>query len=101
MSETTKINPVKFRPGRIGMTPAAMQTMELMEVNPVELLARHLCGDWGDVDQEDAETNDQALTPGEESRILSVYGGEGNPDRLYIITEWDRSQTTILRADEY
>lgn len=69
-------------------------------------LARHARGDWGCVDPEDAATNDEALRDG--SRILSAYpvdparpcAGYGT-NCLWIITEADRSVTTILLPEEY
>ena len=66
-------------------------------------LTRHLAGDWGDVGQEDAALNDSALSEG--FRILSSYvipsGMFELSDRLWIITEADRSYTTILFPSEY
>lgn len=63
-------------------------------------LARHLTGDWGDVCREDWESNDAAVNGGD--RLVSVYNNEKNPDlKIWIITEWDRSATTILFPSEY
>jgi len=69
-------------------------------------LARHLCGDWGCVDAEDAATNDEALRGGD--KLLSAYPidpakpSEGFGDNtLWIITEADRSVTTFLLPEEY
>ncbi len=63
----------------------------------VNLIARHASGDWGDVPPEDALANVTALT--HRLRILSSYPvGE---HRVWIITEADRSSTTVLRPDEY
>ncbi|MFC1991469.1 hypothetical protein ACFLVC_01905 [Chloroflexota bacterium] len=71
-------------------------------------LNRHVKGDWGDVDDEDKQSNDQALKQG--TRLLSAYSPrEGGDDRfskngvatIWIITEADRSATTILFPDEY
>jgi hypothetical protein len=62
---------------------------------------RHKRGDWGDLCDEDKALNNAALK--EEGRILSAYDlptREGN-EKVYIITEWDRSVTTILFASEY
>jgi hypothetical protein len=71
--------------------------MKELRLDPSHYLARHVTGDWGDLDEHDKQANDEAVTDG--SRILSAYGtGE---KKLYIITEWDRSVTTILRPDEY
>jgi hypothetical protein len=61
-------------------------------------MRRHACGDWGDVDAEDAEANAEALECG--SRLLSAYQLESG-ERLWIITEADRSSTTILLSGEY
>ena len=68
-----------------------------------ESLARHLNGDWGDVDQEDKHSNDQALK--QETRLLSAYNDGRFPKNgvatIWIITGADRSATTILFPDEY
>lgn len=62
-----------------------------------ELVRRHLSGDWGDVDKQDAAANDRALKWGD--RILSSYKiGE---EKLWVITEADRSSTTVLTPGEY
>ncbi len=64
---------------------------------------RHIKGDWGDVDEEDKQTNDLSLKHGE--RLLSAYNDDRFPKHglstLWIITEGDRSVTTILFPDEY
>ena len=66
-------------------------------------LNRHVKGDWGDVDDEDKQTNDQALKQG--TRLLSAYNDDRFPKNgvstIWIITEADRSATTILFPDEY
>jgi hypothetical protein len=66
-------------------------------------LNRHVRGDWGDVDDEDKQTNYQALKQG--ARLLSVYNDGRFPKNgvatIWIITEADRSATTILFPDEY
>jgi hypothetical protein len=66
-------------------------------------LNRHVKGDWGDVDDEDKLTNDQALKQG--TRLLSAYNDERFPKNgvatIWIITEADRNATTILFPDEY
>lgn len=55
--------------------------------------------DWGDTCDEDKQTADESLKNGE--RILAVYGHEKSNTKIWIITEWDRSVTTILFPDEY
>ena len=66
-------------------------------------LNRHVKGDWGDVDGEDKQTNDQSLKQG--TRLLSVYNDDRFPKHgvaaIWIITEANRSATTILFPDEY
>jgi len=65
-------------------------------------LVRHSNGDWGDTCKADAKLNDDALESGED-RLLSVYKFEepGYENKIWIITEWDRSVTTILFPSEY
>lgn len=65
---------------------------------PMQYLYRHLCGDWGDICEDDQQANRDALELG--NRLLSCY--EVQPDlRVWIITEADRSVTTILLPNEY
>lgn len=62
---------------------------------------RYLRCDWGDLDPEDAKQNDEAVNSGED-RILAAYLHSSHPEwRIWIITEWDRSVTTILFPSEY
>lgn len=63
-----------------------------------QALRRHACADWGDVCDEDWGCNDQALLHDE--RLLSVYASDSLPT-IWIVTEWDRSMTTILFPSEY
>ena len=82
----------------VGMTYATPGALAL-EVNLTRYLHRHHCGDWGDeLCDEDKTANEQALKDG--SRLLSCYRTPAG-DRLYIITEWDRSVTTIMLPSEY
>ena len=61
---------------------------------------RYIMGDWGDTCEEDKKLNDSSVENGE--RILAVYKMEGHPgNTIWIITEWDRSCTTILFPNEY
>ena len=59
---------------------------------------KHCNGDWGDLNQEDQQTNEKALLNGD--TLLSKYNFDNNTS-IYIITEWDRSSTTILFPNEY
>jgi hypothetical protein len=60
-------------------------------------LMRHERGDWGEICEEDYEENERALKSG--YRLMSVYPYKG--EKIWIITEWDRSVTTILKPSEY
>jgi hypothetical protein len=86
-------------------TPGALALMVTAGIDPTELLQRHQAGDWGDLDleaeaacdAEDQRENDYYAVS-RQLRILSAYGRP--PSRLSVITEADRSLTTILRPDE-
>ena len=84
--------------GRVLATPGALRTLATARVDGTAYLARHAAGDWGDVDAEDWAANDRALGAGE--RLLSAYRLPDG-ERLWIITEADRSASTLLRPDEY
>ncbi len=87
-----------FSPGQIVATPGAIEAMNKHQCLPATLLDKHLSGDWGSVCKEDAATNDDAVQHGD--RILSSYQ-IGERVRIWLITEWDRSVTTILLPSEY
>jgi hypothetical protein len=89
---------VRFNPGRVLATPGALAALQEQGRAPHALLLRHLRGDWGDVSPGDARLNDQALIHGD--RLLSSYG-IGGDERIWIITEADRSATTVLLPSEY
>lgn len=88
----------KFNLGRTLITPGALDALKDAEVTALPYLQRHASGDWGDVCQEDKDENELSL--GEGFRLLSAYF---LPDltKIWIITEADRSATTILLPDEY
>ena len=93
----------KFEPGDIAMT-AGVNTRCTKDLKfnqfVLQSFGRHLKGDWGDLDDDDKRTNDAALKDG--FRLMSAYFFNGNEeDKLWIITEWDRSVTTILFPSEY
>lgn len=87
-----------FDAGRIVATPEAWRTLKGVGMTPDALLARHLRGDWGDLDEHDKQENERALQQGK--RLLSGYDLLRGI-RVYIITEADRSLTTLLMSDEY
>ena len=82
--------------GRTLITPGALNSVPPEEV--IVALTRHAQGDWGDLTEEDLRENDCALVHG--ARILSAYHAS-NMVKFWIITEWDRSATTILLPEEY
>ena len=80
------------------MTPGAAALLAESEVASRQIIERHQSGDWGDLVASDCNTNDAAIRYGE--RILSAYKlQEGH--RLWVITEADRSVTTLLLPSEY
>jgi hypothetical protein len=89
----------KFKLGRTVMTQgvATLMTDSALEIN--DALQKHITGDWGVLDKEDSAMNDRAVESGED-RILSKYRLTDGT-HIYIITEWDRSVTTILLPEEY
>lgn len=89
---------VLFSPGRIVATPGALALLEKVQKSPSAFLSRHLRGDWGDLCQEDKAENELSLKHG--FRLLSSYPVTDTDD-LWIITEADRSMTTLLLPAEY
>lgn len=77
-------------------TPNALAQLAASEMQSA--LKRHAAGDWGDVCSEDWEANDRALVDG--SRLFSVYRTT-SAEKLWIITEADRSLTTLLLPEDY
>jgi hypothetical protein len=88
----------RFALGQIVSTSGALQALQKAEQEPSEFLGRHVNGDWGEVPEEDKRENEFFVQHG--FRILSAYTTSAG-DRLWIITEADRSATTILLPDEY
>ena len=84
----------RFQLGRIVATPAVLT----LGLDLAAYIHRHHCGDWGDLDAEDKQANEEALNDG--TRLLSCYH-VGNDRRIYIITEWDRGLTSLLLPEEY
>jgi hypothetical protein len=88
----------RFRAGRLIATPGAVAALQRAEQSPLELVARHVAGDWGCVCDQDREVNEKALRGG--GRILSAYRLRSGVE-LWVITEADRSSTCVLVPDEY
>lgn len=89
---------MKFKLGTIVATPGALAALEEAGQLPAFFISRHANGDWGTVDSEDAHLNDLAVVYGD--RILSAYKTLKGT-KLWIITEADRSVTTLLLPEEY
>lgn len=88
----------KFSLGRVVATPGVLSALEECKGNATAYIGRHQSGDWGDVPPEDAEENELSLKSG--FRLLSSYKlGDGT--KIWIITEADRSVTTLLLPEEY
>lgn len=88
---------MKFLLGHVVATRGAIEAIQELGIDPVALIMRHASGDWGDLDATDKQLNDHALY--EDGRVLSKYDVQGAS--FYIITEWDRSVTTLMLTDDY
>ena len=87
-----------FELGQTVATPGALAALKKAGQQPGEFLTRHVSREWGDLDEEDRKENEYSLEHG--FRLLSAYRTNAG-DRLWIITESDRSATTILLPEEY
>ena len=95
---TTQTSPL-FSMGRLCATPGALALIqELGEPSMQSLIQRHLVGDWAEMAQEDQATNHYAIRCG--ARIFSSYALKTDA-KVWIITESDRSLTTVLLPSEY
>ncbi len=95
---------VKFELGRVlmtrGINDMVAESADFAK-HVLDSLKRHTRGDWGDMCQEDKKANDVAVALGDGAgRLFSAYNHQGLP-KVWIITEADRSATTILFPDEY
>lgn len=88
----------RFALGQVVATPGALDALKESGQAPQEFLHRHIVGDWGDLDPHDLRANEDAVRNGD--RILSAYSIK-NGTRLWVITEYDRSVTTLLLPSEY
>ena len=82
--------------GQVVITANAAE--QLPQADVILAIRRHASGDWGDVDDEDRRANDRAIQEG--TRLLSAYHTTGGI-KFWIITEWDRSVTTVLLPEDY
>ena len=88
----------RFPLGRIVATPGALAALEEAGDRPGTFLKRHVTGDWGQLDEHERQENEVSVQRG--FRLLSAYT-LSNGTRIWIITEADRSVTTLLLPSEY
>ena len=98
-SNTARANiGARFALGQVFITPGAQEALDVAGQTAMQFLRRHVSMDWGEVSEEDAQENELALREG--FRLLSSYRTSAGT-RIWIITESDRSSSTVLRPDEY
>ena len=94
----------RFQLGQIVATPGALSAIADAGQQPAEFLARHVMGDWGELDDDDKNSNDAAIAHegdvDQQDRLLSAYRTSKGV-KIWVITERDRSVTTLLLPEEY
>jgi hypothetical protein len=91
------VNPL-FSLGQVVATPGALAALEKAGQQPGEFITRQVSGDWGDLNAHDRAENEFSLQHG--LRLLSAYHTSAG-EKLWVITEADRSSTCILLPVEY
>lgn len=96
MHQPTRLAPL-FHPGTLLVSHAALAAMRANSVPVISIVLRHIAGDWGIVSENDRRQNDVSIATG--LRLISIYRV---PDqtRILVITEWNRTNTTIERLDD-
>ena len=98
-SNTTRANiGARVALGETFITPGAQEALEIAGETAIQYLRRHVSADWGEVSEDDAQENELSLRDG--FRLLSAYRTVKS-QKIWIITEADRSATTILLPSEY
>ena len=87
-----------FQPGQLVATPGALAALEKAGQSPMDFFSRHVMGDWGELSEDDHKENQLSLEKG--FRLLSSFRTNAG-DRLWVITEANRSHSTILLPEEY
>ena len=90
---------LRFPLGNLYMTPGVQAYLYGLKLDALDVIARHATGDWGDVCDEDRETNERAVRSG--GRVFSCYTLDAGGGQVWVITEADRSATTVLFPCEY
>ena len=84
---------------KLGKCVATANVMEILNQSEMmDLITRHVTGDFGDLDKHDSKLNNNAIKNNDD-RVFSAYTVNG--EKIYVITEWDRSVTTVLLASDY
>lgn len=96
MNQHSRLKPL-FHPGKLLVSHAVFDALRANGVPVISIVLRHIAGDWGIVSEDDKRQNDLSIAAG--LRLVSIYR---LPDhtRIVVITEWDRSNTTIERLDD-
>ena len=92
------MNQARFQLGRMVATPGALEALKEAGQDAIEFIYRHQRGDWGNLSEEDKRENEFSVD--KELRIFSAYHLK-DETRIWIITEADRSATTVLLPSEY
>lgn len=94
----------RFALGRVVATPGALAALQEAGQSPAHFLGLHASGAWGELDRDDRQANDQAIAhegdPERQGRVFSSYVTRTG-QKIWVITEHDRSATTLLLPDEY
>ncbi|WP_186166591.1 hypothetical protein [Burkholderia gladioli] len=96
MKQPTRLKPL-FHPGRLLVTPVALKALRANGIPVISVVLKHIAGDWGIVSDDDRQQNDLSIKAG--LRLISLYRLPDQP-RILVITEWDRSNTTIERLED-
>jgi len=98
------INKPKFKLGKTVITTGAIDVIERAKQNPTTFIKCHIVADWGEICEEDKQLNNDAIANEgdiqKQMRVMSVYKTVKN-ETIWIITEFDRSVTTLLLPSEY
>ena len=89
--------PHLFQLGQVVVTRNCLNYAQEHGINLTELIERHVSGDDGDLCKADKQLNDLSIK--EDGRVFSSY--QTNGVKIYVVTEWDRSYTTIMLAEDY